>query len=68
MHASSSMQKLKSNLSNQRRNEILSSLENSDFVFRLAYPADIFQQLNKANLKLQGRGKTIVDFLTPSER
>jgi len=32
---------------------MLSSLEYKYFIFRLAYFADIFQQLNEVNLKLQ---------------
>jgi len=55
-------QELKSILSNQGENEMVSSLENHHFIFRLACLADIFQQLNKVNLKLQGRGRTIVNF------
>jgi len=42
---------------------MVSSLENNHFIFRLACLADIFQQLNKVNLKLQRRGRTIVDFI-----
>ena len=34
---------------------MLSSLEYKYFIFRLAYFADIFQQLNEVNLKLQGQ-------------
>ena len=41
----------------------MSSLENNHFIFHLAHLADIFEQLNKVNLKLQGRGRTIVDFI-----
>jgi len=55
-------QELKSILSNQGKNEMVSSLENNHFIFCLACLADIFQQLHKVNLKLQGRGRTIVDF------
>jgi len=55
-------QELKSILSNQEKNEMVSSLENNHFIFRLACLAAVFQQLNKVNLKLQGRGRTIVDF------
>jgi len=55
-------QEFKSILSNQGKNELVSNLENNHFISRLACLADIFQQLNKVNLKLQGRGRTIVDF------
>jgi len=55
-------QELKLILSNQGENEMVSSLENNHFIFRLTCLADIFQQLNKVNLKLQGRGRTIVNF------
>jgi len=55
-------QELKSILSNQGKNEMVSSLENNHFIYRLACLADIIQQLNKVNLKLQGRGRTIVNF------
>ena len=36
------------------------------FISRLEYLADIFQQLNKVNLKLQRSGMTIVDFTDTS--
>jgi len=44
---------------------MVSSLENDHFICRLAYLSDIFQQLNKVNLKqqVQGRGRTIFDFI-----
>jgi len=42
---------------------MVSSHENNHFVFHSAYLADIFQQLNKINLKLQRRGRTFVDFI-----
>jgi len=45
---------------------MVSSNDNNHFIFRLAYIADIFQQLNKANLKLQRRGRTVVDFTDTS--
>jgi len=38
------------------------SHDNNHFISRLDYLADIFQQLNKVNLKLQRSGRTIVDF------
>ena len=56
-------QELKSILSDQRKNDVMSSLENNHFVFRLPYLADIFLQLNQVNLKLQRRGRTIVNFI-----
>jgi len=42
---------------------MVSSHENSPFVFRLAYLVDEFQQFNKINLKLQKTGRPIVDFI-----
>jgi len=42
---------------------MVSSLENNHIIFRLTYLADIFQQLNEVTLKLQERGRTIVDFI-----
>jgi len=48
---------------------MVSSLENNHFICRLAYLADIFQELNKVNLKLQvsyneGEGQSL-SLLTP---
>jgi len=45
---------------------MVSSHDNKHFISRLAYLADIFQQLNKVNLKLQRRGRTIVDLTDTS--
>ena len=42
---------------------MLSTLANNHFIFRLAYLADIIEQINKVNLKLQGRGRKSVDFI-----
>jgi len=36
------------------------------FISRLEYLADIIQQLNKVNLKLQRSGRTIIDFTDTS--
>jgi len=45
---------------------VVSSLQNNHFIFCLAYLADIFQQPNKVNLRLQRReGQTSIS-LTPS--
>jgi len=45
---------------------MVSSHDNHRFISRLEYLADIFQQLNKVNLKLQSRGRTVVDFTDTS--
>ena len=50
-------------LYDQGKSGIVYSLENNHFICRLAYIADIFQQLNKVNLKLQVQGRTIFDFI-----
>jgi len=48
------------------KNEVVFSLKNSHFIFSLAYLADIFQQLNKVDLKLQGKRREIVNFIDTS--
>jgi len=45
---------------------MVSSHDSNHFIFLLAYLSDIFQQLNKVILKLQRRGRTIVDFTDTS--
>jgi len=45
---------------------MVSSHDNNHFISLLAYLADIFQQLNKVDLKLQRSGRTIVDFTDTS--
>jgi len=56
---------LKSILSDHGKSGIVSSLENNHFICCLAHLADIFQQVNKVNLKLQAqeRRRTIFDFI-----
>jgi len=39
-----------------------SSHDSNHFISHLEYLEDILQQLNKVNLKLQSRGRTVVDF------
>ena len=39
-------------------------LENDEFVQRLAYLSDIFEAFNIVTLSLQGRNRTIVDFVS----
>jgi len=55
---------IKSILCDQGKSGIVSSLENIHSICRLEYLADVFQQLNKVNLKLQvqRRGRKIFDF------
>ena len=38
--------------------------ENFDFLIRLAYLTDIFDQFNTVNLKLQGRDSTVIDCMS----
>jgi len=57
---------LKSIFCDQGKNEMVSSHDSNHFIFLLAYLSDIFQQLNKVILKLQRRGRTIVDFTDTS--
>ena len=45
---------------------MVSSHDNNHFISRLEDLANIFQQLNKINLKLQTRGRTIVDLTDTS--
>ena len=40
-----------------------SSFENGKFVTRLAYLVNIFEALNQLNLKMQGQGKDIIQFV-----
>ena len=41
---------------------MVSSHDSNHFISHLEYLEDILQQLNKVNLKLQSRGRTVVDF------
>jgi len=45
---------------------LVSSHDNNHFISRLEYLADLFQQLNKVNQKLQSRGRTVADFTDTS--
>ena len=45
----------------QKEGDIIKFLK--DDVASLAYLVDIFGQLNKLNISLQGRDKTIIDFM-----
>ena len=45
---------------------MVTSHDNNHFISRLEYLANIFQQLNKINLKLQTRGRTIIDLTDTS--
>ena len=50
-------------LQRQRKQELEARFRDELWVLRLAYLVDIFDQLNRLNLKLQGNGKTIIDFV-----
>ena len=47
----------------QGKSEFASHFTEEIFVHRLAYLVDIFDQLNRLNLKLQGKERTIIDFV-----
>lgn len=47
----------------QGKNDLLVMVKNSVWIMQLAYLADMFDQLNKLNLKLQGRQTTITQFV-----
>ena len=47
----------------QKQHELGSNFKNNAFVSRLCYLVDIFDQLNRLNLKLQGKRTTIIDFM-----
>ncbi|XP_055549359.1 zinc finger BED domain-containing protein 5-like [Wyeomyia smithii] len=54
---------VKSFLELQNKNELLAVIKNPHWIMQLAYLADIFEQLNKLNLKLQGSQTTIIQFI-----
>ncbi|XP_063612431.1 zinc finger BED domain-containing protein 5-like, partial [Penaeus indicus] len=47
----------------QNKQDMLSAWSADSFEIRLAYLVDIFRQLNKLNLELQGKGSLIIDFV-----
>lgn len=54
---------LKGFFENDDRNDFLTLLEDDMWNKRLAYLVDIFEQLNKVNLQMQGRGDNLIKFL-----
>ena len=47
----------------QKYHELKSNFEDNAFIFRLSYLVDIFDQLKRLNLKVQGKGTTIINFM-----
>ena len=47
----------------QKQHELGSNFKDNAFISRLSYLVDIFDQLNRLNLKLRGKGTTIIDFI-----
>ena len=47
----------------QKQHELGSNFKNNAFISRQSYLVDIFDQLNRLNLKLQGKRTTIIDFI-----
>ena len=56
-------EELKKCLNRQRKYKLESCFRDSTFISRLAYPVDIFDQLNRLNLKLKRRDTTVLDFI-----
>uniref|UniRef100_UPI00358ED38C zinc finger BED domain-containing protein 5-like n=1 Tax=Myxine glutinosa TaxID=7769 RepID=UPI00358ED38C len=53
-------EEMQSFLQMQEKHKLEASFHERLWVFRLAYLVDIFDQLNRLNLKLQGKGTTII--------
>ena len=47
----------------RKQHELGSYFKDNSFISRLSYLVDIFYQLKRLNLKLQGKGTTIIDFI-----
>ena len=47
----------------QKQHELRSNCKDNAFIFGVSCLIDIFDQLNLLNLKLQGKGTTIIDFI-----
>ena len=47
----------------QNKQDLLSAWSADSFEIRLAYLVDIFRQLNRVNLELQGKGSLIIDLV-----
>ena len=56
-------EELKEFLNRQRKYELESCFRDSTFISKLAYLVDIFDQLNRLNLKLQRKNITVLDFI-----
>uniref|UniRef100_UPI00358EFF60 zinc finger BED domain-containing protein 5-like n=1 Tax=Myxine glutinosa TaxID=7769 RepID=UPI00358EFF60 len=56
-------EEMQSFLQMQEKHKLEASFHEKLWVFRLAYLVDIFDQLNRLNLKLQGKGTTIIQFI-----
>uniref|UniRef100_UPI00358F1C07 zinc finger BED domain-containing protein 5-like n=1 Tax=Myxine glutinosa TaxID=7769 RepID=UPI00358F1C07 len=56
-------EEMQSFLQMQEKHKLEASFHEMLWVFRLAYLVDIFDQLNRLNLKLQGKGTTIIQFI-----
>ena len=54
---------MKEFLNRQRKYELKSCFRDGTFISKLAYLVDIFDQLNRLNLKLQRRDITVLDFI-----
>ena len=47
----------------RKQRELGSYFKDNSFISRLSYLVDIFYQLKRLNLKLQGKGTTIIAFI-----
>ena len=56
-------EELKEFLIMQKQHKVGSNFKDNAFISRLSHLANIFDQLNRLNLMLQGKGTTIIDFI-----
>uniref|UniRef100_UPI00358F884D protein FAM200C-like n=1 Tax=Myxine glutinosa TaxID=7769 RepID=UPI00358F884D len=56
-------EEMQSSLQMQEKHKLEASFHEKLWVFPLAYLVDIFDQLNRLNLQLQGKGTTIIQFI-----
>ena len=56
-------EQLKEFLIMQKQHKLGSNFKDNAFISRLSYLVDIFDQVNRLNLKLQGKGMAIIDFI-----
>ena len=47
----------------RKQHELGPYFKDNSFISRLSFLVDIFYQLKRLNLKLQGKGTTIIDFI-----